>query len=209
MIHRLGSDLASFKTLTFNPGLNVLLADKSEGASDRQSRNGAGKTSFVELLHFLFGGRVDPKSIFRSDALHSWTFDALVDVGPQTVSVARSGERPSAVRTSRHDLSSFNQIDLAPILGHDVLRNEDWTHVLGNEWFSLPVGREDRRFKPTFRSLFSLFAHGGTSAVDLRALRNTRPCSVYGIDRCRHPTYSGWIGRYPVDSRNFGKKKSR
>ena len=158
MIHRLGSDLASFKTLTFNPGLNVLLADKSEGASDRQSRNGAGKTSFVELLHFLFGGRVDPKSIFRSDALHSWTFDALVDVGPQTISVARSGERPSAVRTSRHDLSSFNQIDLAPTLGHDVLRNEDWTYVLGNEWFSLPVGREDRRFRPTFRSLFSLFA---------------------------------------------------
>ena len=45
MIHGVSSDLASFKALTFHPGLNVLLADKSAGANDRQSRNGAGKTS--------------------------------------------------------------------------------------------------------------------------------------------------------------------
>ena len=158
MIHRLGSDLASFKTLTFRPGLNVLLADKSEGASDRQSRNGAGKTSFVELLHFLFGGRVDPKSIFRSAALQDSTFDALVDVGPKTLSVARSGKKPSAVRVSPREQLSVDQMELTLTSGDDVLRNEDWGRILGNEWFSLPKDGEDRPFKPTFRSLFSLFA---------------------------------------------------
>ncbi len=80
MIRRFGSDLASFKTLTFKPGLNILLADKSEGANDRQSRNGAGKTSFVELVHFLFGADARKESIFRSDALMEWTFDVAVDV---------------------------------------------------------------------------------------------------------------------------------
>ena len=55
MIHQLTSDLTSFKPLSFGPGLNVILADKSPGASDLQSRNGAGKTSLVELVHFLFG----------------------------------------------------------------------------------------------------------------------------------------------------------
>ena len=51
MIRELKSDLESFKTLTFGPGLNVILADKSPDATDLQSRNGAGKTSFVELVH--------------------------------------------------------------------------------------------------------------------------------------------------------------
>ncbi len=42
MIFSLESDLPSFKALKFKNGLNVLLADKSPGASDRQTRNGAG-----------------------------------------------------------------------------------------------------------------------------------------------------------------------
>ena len=74
MIRRISSDLESFKTLRFGPGLNVLLADKSRGVTDRQSRNGAGKTSFVELVHFLFGGDAKLDSIFRSDALGNATF---------------------------------------------------------------------------------------------------------------------------------------
>ena len=64
MIRFLGSDLASFKALTFRAGLNIVLADKSEGATDRQSRNGAGKSSLIELVHFLLGAEVRPDSVF-------------------------------------------------------------------------------------------------------------------------------------------------
>lgn len=97
MIHRFGSDLAFFKALTFRPGLNILLADKSEGANDRQSRNGAGKTSFVELVHFLFGADARKDSIFRSDALADWTFDIMVDVAAGEISAARSGAKTSRI----------------------------------------------------------------------------------------------------------------
>ena len=53
MIRRIFSDLATFKELTFRPGLNLILADKSLGATNRQTRNAAGKTSLIELIHFL------------------------------------------------------------------------------------------------------------------------------------------------------------
>ena len=85
MIHSLSSDLESFKSLTFSSGLNILLAEKSEGATDRQSRNGAGKTSLVELINFLFASKCGPDSIFRSQALASSTFFGLVDVGGKAV----------------------------------------------------------------------------------------------------------------------------
>ena len=84
MIRELKSDLESFKTLTFGPGLNVILADKSPDATDLQSRNGAGKTSLVELVHFLFGADAKPQSIFRSEALSEWTFSASADIGERT-----------------------------------------------------------------------------------------------------------------------------
>src|SRR3546814_14010691 len=97
MIRRFGSDLAPFKTLTFGPGLNILLADKSEGSNDRQSRNGAGKTSFIELVHFLFGADARKESIFRSEALSPSTFDVAVDVAGETISAARRGAKPSKI----------------------------------------------------------------------------------------------------------------
>lgn len=159
MIRRFGSDLASFKTLTFKPGLNILLADKSEGANDRQSRNGAGKTSFIELVHFLFGADARKDSIFRSDALTAWTFDVSVDIAQETISAARSGAKPSRVFLN----GAIENWPIPPQFdtraGLFELSNENWKANLGQLWFGLPIsaGDEAERFQPSFRSLFSYF----------------------------------------------------
>lgn len=161
MIHGVTSDLPSFKSLAFGPGLNILLADKSEGATDRQSRNGAGKTSFVELIHFLFGANADRGSIFRSDALAPWSFEARVDVGPATVDVARSGAKPSRIRLKGDPAPWPIQPTLDGKTGELVFSNDQWRSLLGAVFFGLRAEAEDEakpRFRPTFRSLFSYFA---------------------------------------------------
>ncbi len=170
MIRSVGSDRESFKTLTFGPGLNVILADKSRGASDRQSRNGAGKTSFVELVHFLFGADARPTGIFRSEALRGWTFTATVDMGGKSCYISRSGQKPSRIGiagdpgewlvASTEAPPLFRGEEASPPAVHrQVLSNEQWKSALGAVWFGLPVddgGAE--RFNPTFRSLFSFVA---------------------------------------------------
>ena len=161
MIHGISSDLASFKTLAFGPGLNILLADKSEGATDRQSRNGAGKTSFVELVHFLFGSNADKDSIFRSSELTPWSFEARVDVGGALVDVARSGTKPSRIRLQGDTSAWPLQPSLDAKSGDLVFSNEQWRTLLGTVLFGLSNADENderSRFRPTFRSLFSYFA---------------------------------------------------
>lgn len=160
MIHGLSSDLPTFKSLTFHPGLNILLADKSAGATDRQSRNGAGKTSLVELIHFLFGANAGKDSIFRSEALLGYSFEARVGIGSALIDVARSGAKPSRI-TIQGDTSNW---PIAPSLevktGDQVISNENWRTVLGALMFGLnanPDGDEAIRYRPTFRSLFSYF----------------------------------------------------
>ncbi|MFD2431658.1 ABC-three component system protein [Sphingobium scionense] len=160
MIHGLSSDLPTFKSLTFRPGLNILLADKSAGATDRQSRNGAGKTSLVELIHFLFGANAGKDSIFRSSALVGHTFEARVDVGTTLVDVARSGAKPSRV-VIQGDAASW---PIPPSLdvktGDQIISNENWRSVLGALMFGLNAdsdGDENVRYRPSFRSLFSYF----------------------------------------------------
>ncbi len=170
MIRRLSSDLASFKTLEFGPGLNVVLADKSQGATDRQSRNGAGKTSFVELVHFLFGADARPSGIFRSEALRDWTFSASVDIEGRNCSISRSGQKPSRISVtggiddwpaaSENEKRLFDERRLAPMLPkQQEFSNEQWKSILGILWFGLSRDGDDAEsFRPTFRSLFSFVA---------------------------------------------------
>ncbi len=161
MIHAINSDLDTFKSLAFRPGLNILLADKSEGATDRQSRNGAGKTSFVELVHFLFGGNADKDSIFRSAELAPWSFEARVDVGGALVDVARSGTKPSRIHLQGDTSGWPVQPSLDPKSGDLIFTNEQWRSLLGAVFFGLSDESdfdERQRFRPSFRSLFSYFA---------------------------------------------------
>lgn len=161
MIHGITSDLPTFKTLKFHAGLNILLAEKSDGATDRQSRNGAGKTSLVELIHFLFGANVGKDSIFRSAALLGYSFDGRVDIGGSTVDVTRSGAKPSRIMI-QGDASGWPIVpSLDAKTGDQVISNENWRTLLGALMFGLPAdsdGEESVRYRPTFRSLFSYFA---------------------------------------------------
>lgn len=161
MIHSVSSDLPSFKSLTFGPGLNIVLADKSAGATDRQSRNGAGKTSLLELIHFVFGANADPDSIFRSPELMPWTFEARVDIGGNVVNVGRSGKKPSRIMLQGDTAPWAIQPSLDVKSGDLIFANERWRALLGAVFFGLPIDAEEEerhRFAPSFRSLFSYFA---------------------------------------------------
>lgn len=152
MIHTIYSDLPSFKTLNLNPGLNVLLAQKSSGATQKQTRNRAGKTSVVELIHFLLGGKSDSKhGLFEVEALRDHTFGMVFDLGGAPVQIERSGGNKAKIHVSR-----------PPNGKRETISNPEWTRRLGKEMFGLE-NMPDRA--PTFRSLFPYFARRQNSGA--------------------------------------------
>lgn len=157
MIHEITSTLSTFKTLRFGSGLNLLLAKKSNGASDRQTRNGAGKSSLVELVHFLLAGSCRPTNIFRSAALSTYEFEMKLDLGGQVVRASRSGANAKVVYVDAPDFSTWPiQPSVDARTGELMLAESEWGAVLGSEMFgldpNLPV------HSPTFRSVFPYFA---------------------------------------------------
>ena len=58
---KLYSDNPSFKTINFNPGLNIIAGLQSSDKI-KDSVNGIGKSSSLQLLHLLFGGSFEEKS---------------------------------------------------------------------------------------------------------------------------------------------------
>ena len=161
MIYYLSSDLKTFRGLEFSPGLNLLLADRSESATDRQTRNGAGKTSLVEVIHFLLGADARGDSIFRSEELAPWTFEMQLDLAGERVTIARSGLAPSRILVREGDTTAWKvSLRKDRESGEWTMPNTQWKAVLGEFMFGWAndAGEGAGRFAPSFRSLISYFA---------------------------------------------------
>ena len=147
MIQNIFSNLASFKTLEFKSGLNVLVAQKEVGATDKQTRNRAGKTSLVETIHFLTGSNADKGSLFRSAALEEENFGMTFDLAGQSIVTERSGKQKAKINVAGADF----------LKGKTHLSNSEWVELLGEKMFGLHALPEGDGRAPTFRSLFAYF----------------------------------------------------
>lgn len=154
MIHRLYSDLPSFKELRFSEGLNILLAEKSEGATERHTRNRAGKSSMVEMVHFLLGSNARKDSLFRTPAIADYEFGMEFDLAAERTFVQRRGAKASPLAVE----GDFSAWPVKPRLrdGRYLISSTNWRLVLGALMFGLEDYQES--WTPTFRSMISYFA---------------------------------------------------
>lgn len=79
MLHRLGASDPRFKIASFTAGLNLIVAEKTKSSLDTDSRNSAGKSSLIELIHFLPGARVDKRSLVATKELRDTSFRLDMD----------------------------------------------------------------------------------------------------------------------------------
>lgn len=163
MILLVGSDIPSFKTLRFRRGLNVLLADVTQESTEGQTRNSAGKSSFVEIVHFLLGSDPNPGTLFKATGITGNSFHGVFRIGGVVVRVERRCADPKRIyvadrRARRLGLVATRDDDT----GETYLPVEDWKTFLGKAWFGLPSVRVgtpyDVRRAPTFRMLLGYFA---------------------------------------------------
>ena len=146
MIYKIFSTLPTFKPINdFRPGLNILLAQKTDDATHKQTRNRAGKTSLIECIHFLTGAKAGPDSIFRTPELAEHTFGMEFDLNSARTIVERCGVAGSQVHVK------------IPPGGKVKLSAKDWDSLLGEGMFGLNSLRSTGAHPPTFRSLFPYF----------------------------------------------------
>lgn len=99
MLRRLSADDERFKTVNFKPGLNLLVAETTTVSRSTDSRNGSGKSSMIELLHFLLGSRADNKQLAARKEIRRTVFTLGLDWPDleEELHVSRSGSDPRNV----------------------------------------------------------------------------------------------------------------
>jgi len=160
MISNISSDLPSFKSFQLNPGLNILMVEKSPESTEQYTRNRAGKTSFVEIIHFLLGSNCSPSSLFRNEAIKDYEFSMTFDLANNPITVSRKGNEPSKIRILDGRTESW---PITPYydksIGKTIISNENWKIVLGNLFYNIPLNIIEReKYPPKFRALFSYSA---------------------------------------------------
>ncbi|MGF7151877.1 uncharacterized protein YydD (DUF2326 family) [Sphingomonas zeicaulis] len=194
MLHRLSADRPSFQTIEFRPGLNILLTTKSattpeKGVRERlRTRNGAGKSSVIEILHFLLGGQ--HHGALKAAILAEWLFTLDLDAGPRTkVSRSVAGRKTVLVESGVKPADGLDLV-LPALPKVDRILNSDWCDLLGERWFRLDADRQ--KGAASFRKMMAYFARrrrdggfenpvhsrSGQSAADTQ----TTLAELFGLD---------------------------
>jgi uncharacterized protein YydD (DUF2326 family) len=163
MILVIGSSLPTFKTVTFHGGLNILLSTRAPGSDGHKTRNSAGKSSLVEIIHFLLGSKGETGSLLRHKALNDHDFWGIFVIAGREVRVERSGKKPSWIILDAETISDLGlegKVDRKT--NRNYVTNEAWKEFLGHQFFALPADTAGTAFEPaftpTFRSMFGYFA---------------------------------------------------
>ncbi len=158
MIKSITSDHPDFKPVHLDPsGFNLIIAERTSKETDKESRNGAGKTSILEIIHFCLGSNIQKDNSIHSKALKNHTFTLEVILNNQPYLVSRSVAKNDEI-TIEGDLPNLGfETTQAQHSDQINIKVSDWNKHLGYLLFGLPEVNKGEKFLPTFRSLFSYF----------------------------------------------------
>jgi len=146
--------MSSFRDIRFKTGFNVVLAERTKESTNKDSRNGLGKSTLIEIIHFCLGaGAIANKGLLIEPLLNT-TFTLDLTLANKPVSVSRNTSDPRNVLiigdTSNWPIQPENNI-----FGERNLSVKDWNSLLGNLMFDLPINILEKQYNATFRSLIS------------------------------------------------------
>lgn len=155
MIHSISSDQPTFKRVTFLPGFNVILAERTKDSTKKDSRNGLGKSTLIEVIHFCLGGNMG--ETLSKKQMENWSFTLEIDLAGQKYFVTRNTTKKGSVAIE----GDYSEWPIQPKYDNELQQNvlscRDWTNVLGKLSFNIPLREDGAKYTPSFRSVISYF----------------------------------------------------
>lgn len=166
MIRFIRANHPSFHDVAFDGGFNVVMADRTQESTKTDSRNGVGKSTLLEILHFCLGASAKQNSGLLVPALNNWIFEVGFTAGLQEIIVTRATAEPRVVTIE----ADAKNLPLAPQRNFETgalqFGIREWTDVLGQLLFGLSADVGEK-YGPTFRGLISFLIRRGRDAYSL------------------------------------------
>jgi uncharacterized protein YydD (DUF2326 family) len=161
MIHGVYANQSSFHSVEFTTGLNVVLAERTDTSTQRDTRNGLGKSMLIEIIDFCLGGAGKALGI---EPLRKWAFTLEITLGGNRIKVTRAVESKNRIVIEGPTTGWIEQPYVDDETAERILNVERWKTVLGWALFGLPGSDLTHKYKPKYRSLISYFMRQGPNA---------------------------------------------
>ena len=153
MIYSIDSDHPKFKKIRFEKGFNIILAERTRQSNQRDSRNGLGKTTMINIIHFCLGG--DPKGIINKNNLNEITFVLEIDIAGKKFKLSRKVGNPLHIFVDGNTADWPKKPKQDLVTGKYFIQKTPLREMLGGMMFDLPQGLP--AYSPKFGSLISYF----------------------------------------------------
>ena len=164
MIRAVRCNQPQFKTVEFQPGFNVVLAERTKESTRKGSRNGLGKTTLIEIIHFCLGASSAKGKVLRQEPILGWIYYLDIEIRGHTYTVSRDTALPGRVCV-KGDLADWPVVAKTDLTtGQAYYPVAEWNRLLGWLIFDLPLSVTDEKYSPSFRSLISYFVRRGRDA---------------------------------------------
>ena len=136
MIHGVYANKPSFHSVEFESGLNVIVAERKDTSTQRDTRNGLGKSTLIEIIHFCLGSSTKRGKGLLIPDLAGWEFTLDITVAGNRVKATRAVNNPNRVIIDGPTSGWIEQPDDG-LIGR-VLHVNKWKKVLAT-WLETPV----------------------------------------------------------------------
>lgn len=153
MIYSIKCDKPSFKNIEFKSGLNIIIAERTKESTKKDSRNGLGKSTLIEIIHFCLGG--DKGESLKKPEMNNWSFILDMDLAGKRYLATRNTSAPNKIYIYG-DCSDWPiKPDINDKTGKQIISAVNWNRILGVLMFGLQPFYDDLKYVPTFRSMIS------------------------------------------------------
>lgn len=161
---RLRANDSGFHPVEFRPGFNLIVAERTQQSTDKDTRNGAGKSTVIELLHFCLGRKRRSGDAPVLDDLRGWSFTLDVELFGSVVSLTRTVDDPKRISiagiTSRWPVEPTWD-EKASLF---FVSAPELTTVISQDLFGLGSEEAAGPYSPTLGSLLGYFSRRGSEA---------------------------------------------
>tara|TARA_R110001599_G_scaffold67867_4_gene191403 strand:+ start:30539 stop:32323 length:1785 start_codon:yes stop_codon:yes gene_type:complete len=162
MITRIYANDKRFKPVKFEKGLNVILADRKQDSNEKDSRNGIGKTTLINILHFCLGSDLNRK-ILPVDEIEGWIFFLDMELCGNEITACRNIDNAGIIGI-KGDTTGFPiKPETDEKKGIVFYKLADWRELLGSCLFGIKQTIREK-YNPSFRTLISYFIRVGLDA---------------------------------------------